>query len=187
MSTRDEQYTILTVGRKRTGKSTKTAGTVDAYAGDKVLILDVNNSPAYNKYPAIELDQVKALKSGKVKLLGTPDEEALKTIAKYFRGGLLVFEDCTKYISGNVRPEIKTFLVDHRMYNCDLIFTFHSLVMVPPFFWQMASYLRLLKTQDVLENKYRGRIPNFEKVSAAFKRVNASKDPYYFEDIETLI
>lgn len=188
MNTRSEHYTSITVGRKHTGKSTLTAGVVQDYPNDqKALVLDVNRSPAYDRYPEIQLNQVKALKRGKVRLVGTPDEEALKTIAEHFRGGLIVFEDCTKYISGNVRPEIKTFLVDHRMYNCDLIFTFHSLVMVPPFFWQMTSYLTLLKTQDVLDNKYRSRIPNFDKVAAAFKRVNASKDPFCYETIETLI
>lgn len=188
MNTREEHFASLTVGRKHTGKSTLTAGVVKEYPADqKVLILDVNGSPAYNAYRQIEINQVKALKRGKVKLVGTPTEDTLKIIAEHFRGGLIVFEDCTKYISGNVRPEIKTFLVDHRMYNCDLIFTFHSLVMVPPFFWQMTSYLTLLKTQDILESKYRGRIPNFDKVAAAFKRVNESKDPYYSETIETLI
>ncbi|MGZ3983398.1 MAG: hypothetical protein ACXVJE_19375 [Mucilaginibacter sp.] len=188
MITRSENIAGIVVGRKHTGKSTGLAETATSYAGNKVLIIDVNRSPAYNKFAEITIDQLKRLKSGKVKLVGTPDEDTLKTIAKEFRGGLIIFEDCTKYISGNVRPEIRTFLVDHRMWQCDLIFTFHSLKMIPPFFWQMISYVKILKTQENFINAAnRNRVPNFEKIVEAYKEVEASPDNYYSVTVETLV
>lgn len=190
MNERDLHITGIIVGRKGTGKSTRLAKAADIYPADKrVLILDVNGSPAYNRFQAITPGHLTRWKNnaGKVKLVGTPTIETLQIIAENYRNGLIIFEDCTKYISGNVSPEIKTFLVDHRMFNCDLVFTFHSLKRVPPFFWEMISYVTLLKTQENFGNEYRNRVPNFEAVQAAFKRVNASKDDYYSETIETLI
>jgi energy-coupling factor transporter ATP-binding protein EcfA2 len=187
--TRDLHVSGLMVGRKGTGKSTKLAKIAAAYPPDsKVLIIDVNGSPAYNQFQQITINQVKLLKKGVVRLLGTPSAETLTTIATHFRGGLIVFEDCTKYIEGNVRPEIKTFLVDHRMFQCDLIFTFHSLKRVPPFFWEMISYVTLLKTLETFDpGTYRSKIPNYEKIAEAFKKVNSQKDDYFGITVETLI
>lgn len=189
MTTRSSHSASIIVGRKFTGKSTLLAKIASSYPKtNKVLIIDVNGSPAYNKYKSINLNQVKLLRTGVVKLIGTPDDEALKTIAKDFRGGLVIFEDCTKYITGNVKPEIRTFLVDHRMWQCDLIFTFHSLKMIPPFFWQMISYITLLKTQENFINATnRNRVPNFDKVADAYTKVNAHPDNYYSITVETLV
>jgi len=154
----------------------------------KVLVLDVNGSPAYDGFKEITLPQVKLLKTGIVKLMGTPTDETLKVIAENFKDGLVIFEDCTKYISGNVRPEIKTFLVDHRMMRCDLIFTFHSLKMIPPFFWQMISYITILKTQENFINAQNAnRVPNYDKVAEAYKKVNAHASDYYSITVETLV
>jgi hypothetical protein len=186
---RDLHYSAIVVGRKGVGKSTYLNKVACNYPRHKkVLIIDVNGSPAYNAHKQIEVKQIKLVRSGVVKLLGTPSLETLKTIADYFRDGLVIFEDCTKYIEGNVHPSIKTFLVDHRMFNCDLIFTFHSLKRVPPFFWEMISYCTLFKTAETFESaRNKNVIPNYENILAAFKRINKNKDQRYNETIETLI
>lgn len=189
MNTRESHTASIVVGRKHTGKSTKLAKIAKRYpANGKVLILDVNASPAYNDFPETSIDKVKHLRSGVVKLVGTPDEKALKEIAASFRDGLVIFEDCTKYISGNVRPEVRAFLVDHRMMRCDLIFTFHSLKRVPPQFWEMISYITILKTQENFEgSRNKQLVPNYDKVLEAYKKVNEHPDPYYSLTVETLV
>jgi hypothetical protein len=187
MNTRESYSASIVVGRKHTGKSTLLAGIADAYPG-KVLIMDVNGSPAYNKFRKCTLKEATLLKSGKVRLLGTPDEETLKVIADKFRGGLVIFEDCTKYIGSYVKPEIKTFLVDHRMMNCDLIFTFHSFKRIPPLFWEMTSYITILKTQDnFVTARNREMVPNFDEIAVAYNQVMASSDNYYSKTVETLV
>lgn len=189
MNTRDLHCTILAIGRKGTGKSTYLKNAAISYPADsKVLIIDVNGSPAYNQFKQIEPRQIKLLRRGVVRLLGTPSEETLQLIANDFRGGLIIFEDCTKYIFGNVQPSIRTFLVDHRMCQCDLIFTFHSLKRVPPQFWEMTSYVTLFKTQENFATpRNRNLIPNFDDMLKAYTKVQAHKDPYYNLTIETLI
>lgn len=187
--TRDLHYSCAVVGSKGTGKSTLLAKIASAYPSEKkVLILDVNGSPAYGAYKEIELRQVKLLKTGVVKLMGTPTPDTLQTIAKDFKNGLVVFEDCTKYIEGNVHPVIKAFLVDHRMNNCDLIFTFHSLKRVPPFFWEMLSYVTLLKTQESFETgTNKNRVPNYEAFVQAYRKVNDHPSRYYSVTVETFV
>jgi hypothetical protein len=187
MSTRDLHITGVIVGGKGTGKSTKLAEIASKYPENKkVLILDVNGSPAYNTFTQVDISKIKRLNRGVVRMMGTPDEETLKTIAKDFRNGLIIFEDCTKYIFGYVSPEIKTFLVDHRMYGCDLIFTFHSLKMIPPFFWQMISYVTISKTlENFINGQNRERVPNYEAIADAFQKVKASDDKYFSITVET--
>lgn len=189
MAERDLHVSSLVVGQKGTGKSTYTNKLARAYPADKkVLIFDVNGSPAYKDIMLIEPKDVKRLTRGVVRLLGTPTDETLDIVAKDFRGGLIIYEDCTKYISGNVPPLIKTFLVDHRMYQCDLVFTFHSLKRVPPFFWEMVSYITLFKTSEVFESgTNRNRIPNYEAILSAYKKAKASKDKYFNITVETLV
>lgn len=189
MADRDLHHASIVIGRKGVGKSTYLAKIAAQYPKhQKVLIFDVNGSPAYNAYQTIEPKQIKLLKQGAVRILGVPTTETLKTAAEHFRGGLVIFEDCTKYVEGNVHPSIKTFLVDHRMYQCDLIFTFHSIKRVPPFFWEMISYCTLFKTAETFDSgQYKNRIPNYETMLKAYNKINASSDIRYHLTIETLI
>lgn len=187
---RDLHYSAIVAGQKGVGKSTYLANEVVIKypKTKKVLVIDVNGSPAYNAFQTIEPKQIKLLRSGIVKILGTPSEDTLAQIARDFRDGLVVFEDSTKYITGNVSPAIRTFLVDHRMYNCDLIFTFHSLKRIPPFFWEMISYVELFKTsENFATGNNRNRIPNYENMLVAFKEVNANKSIRYHQTVETMV
>lgn len=187
--TRDLHYSALVVGGKGVGKSTYLASVAKKYPkASKVLIIDVNGSPAYNCFQQIQVNDIRNLKSGVVKLIGTPDRDTLKKIAQDFRNGLIIFEDCTKYIDGNPKPEIKAFLVDHRMYGCDLIFTFHSLKRVPPFFWEMTAYVTLFKTLENFDTgANRNRIPNFENMLKAYNKVNSHPDQRHKITVETMI
>lgn len=189
MAKRDLHHSAIVVGRKGVGKSTYLNKVACNYpATKKVLIIDVNGSPAYYQHTRIEPSQLKHVKQGIVKLLGTPSAETLHLIASYWRDGLIVFEDCTKYIEGNVHPVIKAFLVDHRMHQCDLIFTFHSIKRIPPFFWEMISYITIFKTAETFESsRNKNVIPNYEAILATFNRVNKNKDIRYNETVETLI
>lgn len=185
---RDLHYSAIVVGQKGVGKSTYLAQLAAKYDRSlKVLIIDVNGSPAYSLVERIEPYQIKGVKRGVVKLLGTPTKQTLKLISDYWRDGLVIFEDCTKYISGNVDPEVKAFLVDHRMFNCDLIFTFHSLKRVPPFFWEMIAFTVLFRTAETFGNAYKNRLPNYEKMLAAFETLQKSKDIRKHITVATLV
>ena len=189
-NTRTENYAIAIAGRKHTGKSTKTATLANGYPTDKkVLVLDVNGSPAYAHIPQIKPEELHRFKKpGKARLLGIPTDATLRIIAENFRDGLLIWEDCTAYISANPKPIIKEFLTNHRMYRVDMIFTFHALKFVPPFFWSMISYIILLKTNETFRKaKNEDRVPNYEEIYEAFTRVKAHKDNYYCETVKTLI
>ena len=69
---RDLHVSGIMVGRKGTGKSTRLAKIAAQYPADgKVLIIDVNRSPAYNQYQEIEVKDIHRLKKGVVRLVGS--------------------------------------------------------------------------------------------------------------------
>jgi hypothetical protein len=115
------------------------------------------------------------------------DNKAMLDAIQAFRGGLIILEDCTKYIDANPHPRVKEFLVDHRMRDLDLFFTFHSVTRVPPFFWEMTHQVLLLKTQDDRKGIERRRIPNMREFLKAFDKVMASKDNYTSALVDTYI
>lgn len=188
---------LVIVGRKHTGKSTLANKIATVFAKNnpekRGLIINVNASPAYDRVPQITHDGMHRWKKGLYQHYNSDHSAMFDHLFQIFDprvkkfNGLFVFEDCTKYIDPNPSKKIKSFLVDHRMWNADMLFTFHSLVRVPPFFWDMTSRIILLKTQDVIDGSYAKKIPNWKDVSAAYDRVMQNPNPYYHEVVSTLI
>lgn len=197
---------IVIVGRKRTGKSTLTNKIVKGYhkPGRRGLIIDVNGSPAYKEHEQIHYDKLKRFRSGIVKFYDPNHERMFEFLTTHFGPqyneggerlgnkpfhGIMAFEDCTKYIDANPPKKVKMFLVDHRMWDADMLFTFHALTLVPPLFWKMTSRIIILKTQDTPEmlRTLAGKVPNWGEVHAAHTRVMKDPNPYAHEVVETLI
>ena len=184
------------VGFKRTGKSTwlnDEAVRFNKRTGKRVLIIDVNGSPAFRKHQEITYEHFPRWRRG-IKRFYDPDFERMfdYLIARYTKdnpfNGMIVFEDSWKYIDANPSKHIRTFLTDHRMINADLFFSFHSFKFIPPDFWKMLNYVIVKKTPDLLEKnkrKYEARIPNFEEIFRVYMDVKNSKNQYETKIAET--
>jgi hypothetical protein len=182
----------LIVGRKHTGKSTYANSVAkdyyESHPGKKVCIIDVNGSPAYGEHKWITEKEFPRWTKGIYRYYNSDHAVMWDTLVKYFKNGLIIFEDCTKYIPANVPPKIKGILVDHRMWEADVLFTFHSFKRIPPFFWEMASMVTILKTQEEIETaRNRSLIPNYDAVLTARKKVMAHKSEYFNLTVKTLI
>jgi hypothetical protein len=183
------------IGRKGTGKSTYANKLALAYIAanptKKVLIFDVNGSPAYAEHEPITYGRWHEFTCGVRKLYDSDHERAMKFLSVNFRGGMIIFEDCTKYIDAHPKKEVKTMLVDHRMMHTDLVFTFHSVGFVPPFFWKMLNYISLGKTDDDFTNRrsywLTKGIPNVLQVISKGISLVKNKNDYHREMIETNI
>jgi hypothetical protein len=191
-----ERHNISTViiGRKATGKSTYACNLAKEYVKanptKRFLIVDVNGSPAYNEFPLLDESKLRTWKPDaklRVAKYYNPNHTEMFAAIQNFRNGAILFEDCTKYILPNPSAEIRMYLTDHRMWNVDLFFTFHSLNRVPPFFWEMTAWVVLKKTQDTDIKSFKNRIPNFKDIEKAWNSVMASKDPYITKSVSTLI
>lgn len=190
-------YAIVIAGRKYTGKSTYLNKRAIKYAkatGKKVLIIDVNGSPAYSKHQLLNersfVEWCKNVGKGIKRFYLSDIDKMLDMVQAHFKNGLIIFEDCTKYIKANPQDHIKAYLVDHRMWNVDLFFTFHALMFIPKFFFMMVSYYHVFKTQDILEGRDRElskRFPNYFALKKAWEKLMAQDDNYKSVTVPTLI
>lgn len=189
-------YSIVVAGKKHVGKSTGLAKLAKKYSedtGKRVLVINVNGSPAYDEFQEITYKDFPHWIRGVKQFYDTDTEKMINFLANYYTGknqfhGMIIFEDCTKYIEGNPPKKIRSMLVDHRMLDADVVFTFHALKAIPPFFWIMTDYVILRKTKDIIfkpngENHknyswYDARIPNFPEIAEAHKKVMKSKNQY---------
>lgn len=159
------------------------------------MVVDVNAAPPYRKHQLLtEKNFVHWCRDPQyvgIKRFYLMDEKKmLHLIADHFKSGLIIFEDCTGYIDANPRKEIKQFLTNHRMFDADLIFTFHSIMGIPPFFWKMTNNMLLFKTQEYLEEKDKSsmkRIPNYIDIYKAYSRLKKSKNNYLNISIDLLV
>jgi hypothetical protein len=184
---------VLIIGRKRTGKSTLANAIAEGFyrsnPGTRVLVINVNGSEAYKKHKEItSYEKLTRWKHGIFQFYDRDQKTMFDFLINHFDPrkkkfhGMTIFEDATKYIDANPSREMKSFLVDHRMWDMDIVFTFHSFAMVPPFFWRMITDIIVLKTQDVIDasrdRMYLGKIPNWVEVYQAWK--NVMQDPNEF-------
>ena len=189
-----QHLAIAITGRKHTGKSTLAEKIARSMKLGKVVIIDPNNSPAYAKHPFVSFKKLCSLKSGIVRYYETDTNlmfaNLMEMLSKKRFNGLIVFEDATKYIDAKPTQIQKAVLVDHRMWNSSLIFTFHAIEFVPRFFWKMLTHVVILKTQDMMQENYTTyakRIPNFRAIYAAWNKVMKSNNEFENITIGTLI
>lgn len=127
----------------------------------KILIIAETDPPAYAKYKRVHsYEALKNWKSGIVKFYDY-NNDPFKMLAQlkqlcnegYIRNGCVVFEDCTNYVDSNPHREVKSFIVNHRMYDIDLFFTVHALDLLPKFMRKFMHSVTLFKTGDVLRSE----------------------------------
>lgn len=121
-------------------------------------------------------------------------KEWLLNIRKYFRNGLLIFDDAKAYIKPNIDVTLglADLLTDFRHISSDVIFVFHSPNQVPPAIYDHSKYVIVGYTKRLISNS-RKELMKFEeikevqqKVNAAYKKAKQSNKKLYgiFKTIE---
>jgi len=187
------------IGRKHTGKSTFAHSFFKGYnlKQDKVLIITETDPGAYSKIKRIDnIEKLKAWKCGVLKYYDFDAENDFKMLIDVYKlaadnrlsDGLIIFEDCTNYIDANPHRVVKKFIVNHRMYHLDLIFTTHSLAFLPKFCRRMVSTITIFKTLDTFskgEDLRSLHYPNAQNIYRAWVEVMNSPDEHYCITIST--
>lgn len=146
---------ITLIGNRGTGKTTFIKQVIAAYQkgnkGNKTLIVDTLDHPAYRDLKALTIDEIKRWKPtapGYFRLYGSNTAEIMETISKNFFNGLLIFEDASKYIGSRLDDNVKAFILDSKQKNLDIVFMFHSWGFVPNDLFRLTDAITLFKTQD---------------------------------------
>lgn len=169
-------FVNLVIGRRGSGKTTFVREGLLSYP-QKVLIVDTFDHPTYRDIQAIKPERLKYWKSGMVRVFGSDFDLIMQNILLYCRNCLIVFEDSTKYIRNHLPNHIRTFLIDTKQLNVDVIFFFHGLGMVMPDLYRLADTITLFKVGENIK-RYSDKIPNYGEVERAFNQIQQAKNPY---------
>lgn len=172
----------LLVGRKFTGKTTIGLQMAKA-SGKKIIAIDTDEHPAYGDFKRYTLSNLHTWKEGNAKVVTDNPEAALVIINKCCSNAFVICEDAGKYVSANIQQDVKSFIIDHRKRNLDVIFMFHFLADVPPYVCKQYDYMVMFKTGDNLDEKQK-KFANWHKIHERMMRIQAVKDMHYCEMIK---
>jgi len=186
----------VVVGFKDTGKSTYINHEAIKYnkrTGKRVLIINVNGSPAYDEHQELSYDLFPRWRKGVKQFYDSDHDEMMHFLIGLYNknnkfDGMIIFEDSWKYIDANPPKQIKAFLTDHRMINADLMFSFHAIDFIPPSFWKMLTHVIIKKTNDLLEENIREnrkKIPNFDAILKTYLEVKKAKNIFTTKIVKT--
>ncbi|MCB0638864.1 MAG: ATP-binding protein [Lewinella sp.] len=102
------------------------------------------------------------------------EDATIEYIYRYFRNGVLIFDDCKEYMSSNLQENryFKRIFSSHRHLGLDIIIIAHSPNDVPPQSWMYNKMTVIFATDDTIR-KNAIRTASAPKVMAAQERVNA--------------
>lgn len=172
---------ILAIGRKGTGKST-IARRIAEVSRKKTLVLDTDDHPDYAAFELWDPANLHKWKTGNIRIITSEPEIALQEINRKASNAFVICEDAAKYINANIQKEVKSFIIDHRKRNFDLLMMFHFLADVPPYVAKQYDFMLLFKTGDSLavsQNKF----ANWHTILNKLQRINAHPSFNYCEKI----
>ena len=111
----------------------------------------------------------------------------MEDIQKFYRNGVLVFDDCRTYIHAQSDDFMYWLQIRRRQAGIDFFSVFHGMTQVPPVFFTFATNLFLFYTKDNI--KRRGEYiddDDFEKIQQARTKIKSEMrkgNRYYFEHI----
>ena len=177
MKHRDAQVTII-MGKNGTGKSTFAERIVTAMRR-RAVVLTLNGAPKiWRPYEVIDPADPRSWdwQEGIRQVWYMQHEkETMRYLHRYFRDGVVVFDDCRGYLTSNVDSDqwLKRLLMDFRHKMLDLIFIAHAPTDVPPRLWGFYS-TAFIGATDALFPKSRIATDSAERIIEAQQRVNAS-------------
>jgi len=172
----------LIAGGRGTGKTTfARAKIVDPqWTGkQKVLVVDTFRHHKYKDLKQLTPTLLPKWKSGTYFLGHSDVNKTMRYITTMpnMYNSIIVFEDATKYIQGNVPDNIRKFILDTKQKNIDVYFLYHALQRIPPFMCENSDVLFLLKTNDVDKNA--SRFAERDAVLQALRANRKAKEWYY--------
>ncbi len=166
----------IIIGKRKSGKTTLMKNIINSN-NKKVLIVDTFNHPSYTDIPIMGLDKLKHWKKGTYRVISKKMIGVMTEINNHLSNALIVFEDATKYLDGQLDDDVKEFIIDSKQKNLDLYFMFHGWGMVPPDLYRLLDTITMFKTRDnpISRKIY---IPNFEYLYQKWNYVQNHEFPY---------
>lgn len=153
-------------GKMNTGKTFEAleiARQLQRITNRPILVFDPNKNSSYTKeFKQISLSNVamgKMKPLGRYKLSGMNEYDLFfETVLDYVRNTIIVFDDCTSYMTGNVSSKIRQYIITSKNNENDSLFQFHNFEDMGPAILRSLQML-VIKEQSIntVPNKMRNR------------------------------
>lgn len=170
---------LLSVGEKGVGKSTITLEFA-VETGKRIIVLDNVFNQVYTDFERIKREQLPTWRGARCIVEIDDFDMCLRDLSLYQRNAFIISEDSRRYLSANVSKAVETFIIDHRKFNFDVAFMFHSLKAVPPKICEMYTHVLLFKTKDNLEEK-QPKWMEWHLITPIAEKVRKQKNHNYFQ------
>lgn len=177
---------IIILGHNGTGKTTLVGELIKKAAsiGRRSLII----TPDPVEWPQYEELEAKAFEirnfEGTRKIVFQSEKETLPPL-RYYRDGILIFDDCRAYFPVNVHPDLKYLFIRRRQLMIDIVLVGHGFTDIPPKYYTNATKYILFKTADNIALR-KPVLARFDELKQAQLRINkkSKENPYYKEIID---
>lgn len=160
---------VVVLGATGTGKTTAIKNVLRA-SERRALIISLDGSE-WQGLPITELKTAQDFGFSDVRVHLWNPQRSLNML-KYFRNGIIIFDDCRGYFRANMSDELHQFLILMRHSNVDIFAIAHGFTEVPPVFFTFATDFILFKTLDSIARR-RPYISNYDAVKSKVEEVNA--------------
>lgn len=172
------------LGANGTGKTT-TLKKILTSQQERCLVVTPDDAE-WRDYPLVELQTAEDFMfTGIVRHIFDPDKKT-GTLArlKYFKKGIIVFDDCRSYFGSTTTPEVRQLIIRRRQREVDVFAVGHGFNEVPPVFFTFSSEIILFRTRDNIVRR-KDCLRDYDKCLKAQERINkiAIKNPHYCEVI----
>jgi hypothetical protein len=137
----------------------------------------LNQEMADYKIPTISINQLSETKPGVYRIFNSDTNLMLQEIQRRCSNCLVILEDATRFIEGNITQELKKFVLDTKQINVDMIMVFHALKLVPSKLSMFSDFLVLFKTQELWNSDLGNRFPQ-PGVMDEFLKLKEDKDEF---------
>lgn len=160
---------VVVLGATGTGKTTAVKNVLRA-SERRTLIISLDGSE-WQGLPVTELRTAQDFDFTDIRVHLWDPKRSLNVL-RYFRNGIIVFDDCRGYFRSNTSDELHKFLILMRHSGVDIFAIAHGFTEVPPVFFTFATHFILFKTLDSIARR-RQYISNYNAVEAKVREVNA--------------
>lgn len=179
---------FLVVGDRGAGKTDFLKDHLDNSPHIKKVILDTFDNPVWRTMktwrnpefinrpiPIMNVEDMQRHKNGLYRCFVTDDATLQKALEIYCMNSLVIIEDASRYFEPVLTKSQRSYLLNSKQKNVDLIIVFHFLTDIPPRLVKMANYITLFKTNEYFYDRKRFFYPGF---ADAFNYVSKSKDKH---------
>lgn len=166
-----QTFILVTIGKQGVGKSYQNKITIEqTVRGNlarripprRALVIDTNDEYTYLKaihvrdvqlFSAsriIEARRIRPLKDNGQPMSISDLQRVLATVLEYYRNGLLVIEDMSRFVSDTMKQDLIGSLVNVRHKNIDVVISLQGLGRITPKLWQNLRWLRMHKITEAI-------------------------------------